>query len=99
MFTKLFRFRIKIRLRFQNEYFLDYFPLSVQENLIFVSIDMVSVVLDVKCKRLKFMLNNNKVDPVIESAQIFITFATIKFTFFFIKSSAFQEILFKYIFY
>jgi len=29
VFTKLFRFWIKIRLKFQNEYFLDYFPLSV----------------------------------------------------------------------
>jgi len=41
--TKLFRFRIKIRLKFQIESFLDYFPLSVQENLMFVSIDRVNV--------------------------------------------------------
>jgi len=34
VFTKLFGFRIKIRLTFQNEYFLDYFPLSVQGNMI-----------------------------------------------------------------
>ena len=44
LFTKLFRFRIKIRLKFQNEYFLDYFPFSVQENLMFVYIEMVNVV-------------------------------------------------------
>ena len=95
MFTKLFRFRIKIRLKFQNEYFLYYFPLSVQENLIFVSIDMVTVVLDVECIRLKYMLqiiNYNQVDPVIEWAQ---TVATIKFTFSFIKYSLeFREVLF-----
>jgi len=48
VFTQLFRFRFKIRLKFQNEYFLDYFPLSVQENLICVYIDMVNVVLDLK---------------------------------------------------
>ena len=68
MFTKLFRSRIKIRLKFQNEQLLDYFPLSVQQNLIVVSIDMVNVVLDLKCIRLKLMLetvNNNKVDPVV----------------------------------
>jgi len=47
VFTKLFRF--KIRLKFQNEQFLDYFPLSVQENLIHVYIDMVNVVLYLKC--------------------------------------------------
>jgi len=41
---------------FQNELFLDYFPLSVQDNLIFVYIDMVNVVLDIKCIRLKYML-------------------------------------------
>ena len=64
LFTKLFRFRIKIRLKFQNEYFLDYFTFSVQENLIYVSIDIVNVVLDIKCIRLKYMLetiNYNKV--------------------------------------
>jgi len=44
VFTKLFRFRIKIRLKFQNEQFLDHFPLSVQENLICVYIDMINVV-------------------------------------------------------
>ena len=68
VFTKHFRFRIKIRLKFQNEYFLDYFSLFVRENLIFVYIDMVNVVLDLKCIRLKYMLetiNYNKVDPVI----------------------------------
>jgi len=59
VFTKLYRFRIKIRLKFQNEYFLDYFKLSVQENLIYVSIDMVNVVLDIKCIRLKYMLVAN----------------------------------------
>ena len=48
VFTKLFRFRIKIRLKFHNESFLDYFPISVRENLIFVYIDMVNVVLDLK---------------------------------------------------
>jgi len=34
---------------------MDYFPLSVQENLIFVSIDIVNVVLDLKCIRVKYM--------------------------------------------
>ena len=60
-FTKLFRFRIKIRLKFQN------FSLSVQENLIFEYIDMVNVVLDLKCIRLKYMLEtiNYKANPVI----------------------------------
>jgi len=48
VFTKLFRFRIKIRLKFQNESFLDYFPLSVQENFIFVYIDMINIALDLK---------------------------------------------------
>ena len=50
------------------EEFLDYFLLSVQENLIVVSIDMVDVVLDIKCIIIKNMLetiNYNKVDPVI----------------------------------
>jgi len=68
VFTKLFRFRIKIRLKFQNEKFLDCFPLSVQENLILLSIDMVNVILDIKCIRLKYIwetINYNKVSPVI----------------------------------
>jgi len=42
--------------------------LSVQVNLISVYIDMVAVVLDLKCIRLKYMLetiNQNKVDPVV----------------------------------
>ena len=43
VFAKLFRFRIQIRLKFQNEQFLEYLPLSVQENLICVYIDMVNV--------------------------------------------------------
>ena len=67
VFTKLFRFRIKIRVKFQNESFLDYFPLSVQEIVICIYIDMVNVVLDLTCKRLKYMLetiNYNKVDLV-----------------------------------
>jgi len=46
VFTKLFRFMINIRLKYQNEYFLVYYPISVQETLIFVYIDMVNVVLD-----------------------------------------------------
>jgi len=37
-------FRIKIRLKFQNELYLDYFPLFVRENLIAVYSDMVNVV-------------------------------------------------------
>ena len=89
VFTKLFRFRIKIRLKFQNEYLFDYFPLSVKENMIFVYIDMVNVVLDLKWIRLKYMsetINYNTVDPVIYWAQLFIAVATIKFNFFFIKS-------------
>jgi len=47
---------------------VDYFPLSVQENLMYVSIDMVNVVLDVECIRIKYMLETisyNKGDPVI----------------------------------
>ena len=63
--------------------------------MIFVSIDMVTVVLDVECIRLNYMLqiiNYNQVDPVIEWAQ---TVATIKFTFSFIKYSLeFREVLF-----
>jgi len=42
--------------------------LSIQENLIFVYIDMVNFALDLKCIKLKFVLetiNYNKVDPVI----------------------------------
>jgi len=40
--------------------------------LICVYIDMINVVLDLKCLRLKYMLetiNYNKVDPVIKWAQ------------------------------
>mgnify|MGYP000072483554 CR=1 FL=1 len=44
VFTKLFRIRIKIRLKFQTENFQDYFPFSVQENMNCVY--MVNVVLD-----------------------------------------------------
>jgi len=47
--------------------FLDYFQLSVQENFIFVYIDMTNV-LDLKCILLKYILetiNYNKVNPVI----------------------------------
>jgi len=54
----------------------------------YVSIDMVTVALDLKCIRLKCMfetINYNKVDPVIQCAQIFIAVATITFTFSFIK--------------
>ena len=68
MFTKLFRFRIKIRLKFQNESFLDHFPLSVPENLICVYIDKVTGELDLKCRILKYMLETiiyTTVDPVI----------------------------------
>jgi len=67
-FTNLFRFRIKIRLKFQIEYFLDYFPLSIQENLIVEYIDTVNVVLYLKCIRSKFMLeiiNYNKIELAI----------------------------------
>jgi len=42
--------------------------LSVKKNFIFVYIDIVNVVLDLKCIRLKYMLetiNYNEVDPVI----------------------------------
>ena len=51
-----------------NEWYLDYFPLSVQENFIFVYIVMVNVFLDLKWLRLKYMLGTNiynKVDPGI----------------------------------
>ena len=47
---------------------MDYFPLSVQENLICVNIDMVNVALYLKCIILKYMLetiNYNKVEPGI----------------------------------
>jgi len=40
----------------------------IRTDLIFVSINMVNIVLDIKCIRLKYTLetiNNNKVDPVI----------------------------------
>jgi len=53
VYTKLVRFRIKIRLKFQNKKCVDYFPLSVQENLIFAYIDMVNGVLGLTCIRLK----------------------------------------------
>ena len=59
---------MKIRLKFQNEKFLDYLLLSVQENLIFVYIDIVNVVLDLKWIIIKYMLETikyNKVDSVI----------------------------------
>ena len=94
--TKLFRFRIKIRLKFQNEYFLGYFPLFVQENLIFASIDIVNVVLDPKCIRLKHMLetiNYNKVDPVFLLGLNFHNYKT--YIFFHKKSLEFREILFR----
>ena len=71
--TKLFRIRIKIRLKFQNEYFLDYFPLSVQENFMFVSID-VNVVLDLKCIRLKYMLET------INNTRLILLFSGLKFS-------------------
>ena len=41
--------RINIRLKFQNEWLLDHFPLSVQENLISVFIDIVNAIIDLKC--------------------------------------------------
>ena len=66
---------------------MDYFPLSIQENLIVVYIDMVNVVLDINWIRLKFMLetiNYDKIEFVIYWAQISIT---IKFTFSFIKKA------------
>jgi len=56
VFRKIFRIRIKIRLKFPNELFLEnlnYFPFSVQDNLIFVFIDMVNDALNLKCVRLK----------------------------------------------
>jgi len=56
--------------------------------LIYVCIDMVNGVLDLKCRRLKYMLETikyNTIDPVIKWAQFFITVETIKFTFSFIK--------------
>ena len=43
------------------------FPLAIQENFICVYIDIVSIVLDLKFIRLKFVLETtscNKVDPV-----------------------------------
>ena len=73
MFTKLFKFRIKIKFKFQYELFLDYFPLSVQENLILYKLTWLMLFLDLKSIRLKYMLetmNYNKVDPVIEGAQL-----------------------------
>jgi len=73
VFTKLFKFRIKIKFKFQYELFLDYFPLSVQENLILYKLTWLMLFLDLKSIRLKYMLetmNYNKVDPVIEGAQL-----------------------------
>ena len=55
----------------------------------FVSIVMVTIVLDLTCIGLSYMLetiNYNKVDPVSWWAQIFITISNIKFTFSLIKS-------------
>ena len=96
--TKLFRFRIKIRLKFQNEYFLGYFPLFVQENLIFASIDIVNVVSDLKWIRLKYMLetiNYNKVDPVFLVGLNFHNGSNYKtYIFFHKKSFNFREVLF-----
>jgi len=60
----VFPLRIKVRLKFQNELFLDHFPLSIQEKMFFVYIDMVNVVLDFKCIIIKYMfetINYNKV--------------------------------------
>ena len=57
---------------------------------------MVNVVLDLKCIRLKYMLetiNCNKVDPVIYRAPIFIKVATIRFTCSFIKKLRFPRSL------
>jgi len=56
----------------------------------FIYIDMVNVVLDLKWIKFRNMMetiNYNKVDPVIQWAQIFITVAAIKFTFYFIKKA------------
>ena len=53
-------------------------------------IDMVNVVLNIKCIILKYMLETNsynKVDPVIYWAHFFITVSTIKITFSFIKKA------------
>jgi len=69
----LLRFRIKIRLKFQNELFQDYFPLSVQENLICVYIDMINVLLDLKCIRLKFVLE------IINYIEMILLFSGINF--------------------
>ena len=55
---KAFQVQDQDQAQFQNEYCLDYIPLSVQENLIIVYIDMVNVVLDLECIRLKYMENN-----------------------------------------
>ena len=66
--TKLFRIRIKIRLKFKKEESLDHFPIYVQVNMICVYIGMVNVVLDLKCIGLKYILeriNYIKVNPVI----------------------------------
>ena len=88
VFTKLFMFRMKIRLKFKNEYLLEQFPLSVQENMIYVYMDMGNGILDLKRRRLKYMLETIKystVDTVIQWAHILITVATIKLTLSFIK--------------
>ena len=65
VFTKLFRIRIKIRLKFQNEIFLDHFPLSIQEECIHWH---GKCCFRPKCIRLKYMLDTIKyikVNPAI----------------------------------
>jgi len=55
---------------------------------------MVNVVLDLKCRRLKYMwetINYNSVDPVNNWAQMFIAVSTIIFTFSFIKKLRFPK--------
>jgi len=72
VFTKLFRFKIKIGLKFQIGKNTDHFPLSVHENLSFVSIDMVNVVLDLNCIILKNMLET------IQCTKLILLFSELK---------------------
>jgi len=71
--------------------------LSVQENLIYVSIDMVNVVLDIKCIRLKYILetiNYNKVH-LLCSGLNFSQRRNYKINLFFHKKTLeFREVLF-----
>jgi len=66
--------------------------------LIYVSTEMVNVVLDIKCIRLKYMLATIIYNMLIMLFIGFLALATITFTFSFIKQSSEKSTL-EYIFY